>query len=101
VQERLKALVLVSAPVDALPDVGRAPDHAPEAMQDVAPVVDQLMVDDPPLATDVGLAEMETVGTVGGAGVPVTVTAADALALPFDPLQVSEKLLPVVSDPVD
>ena len=101
VQERLKVLVLVSPPVDALPEVGRVPDHAPEAVQDVALVEDQVSVDDPPLATDVGFAVIDTVGTGGGGGVPVTLTCAEVLALPPGPLQVSEKLLLVPSAPVD
>ena len=46
------------------------PDHAPEAMQAVAPVDDQVSVDDPPLATEAGLADSDTVG--GGGGVVVT-----------------------------
>ena len=90
VQERLKVLVLVNAPVDALPEVARAPDQAPDAVQEVALVEDQLSVDDPPLGTDVGFAEIDTVGAGGGGGVPLTLTWAEALALPFVPLQVSE-----------
>jgi hypothetical protein len=101
VQERLKALVLVSAPVEALPDVARAPNHAPDALQDVAFVEDQLRVADPPLVTEVGFAEIDTVGTGGGGGVPVTLTWTASLALPCGPVQVSEKLLLVLSDPVD
>jgi hypothetical protein len=38
----------------------------------------------------VGFAASDTVGTGGGGGVPATVTAADALALPTDPEQVRE-----------
>jgi hypothetical protein len=101
VQERLKLLVLLNAPVDALPEVALAPDQPPEAVQDVALVEDHVRIDDPPLATDVGFAEIETVGTGGGSGVPVTLTCVEALPLPFGPLQVREKLLLVLSAPVD
>jgi hypothetical protein len=101
VQERLKVLLLVSAPVDALPEVALLPDQAPDAVQEVALVEDQLRVDDPPLVTDVGFAEIDTVGAGGGGGVFVTLTWAERLALPFGPLQVSEKLLLVLSGPVD
>jgi len=101
VQERLNVLLFVSAPVDALPEVERAPDQAPDAVQDVALVEDQVRVDDPPLATDVGFAETDTVGTGGGRGVPVTLTCVEALLLPFGPLQVREKLLLLLSGPVD
>jgi hypothetical protein len=87
VQERLNALVLVNAPVDWLPEVTLALDHAPEAEQEVALVEDQVSVDDPPLATDVGFAARDT---VGGGGVPGTVTVAEALPLPPDPEQVKE-----------
>ena len=90
VQARLNVLVLVSAPVDWLPEVALLPDQAPEAVQEVAFVEDQVRVDDPPLVTDVGFAASDTVGTGGGGGVPDTVTVADALALPFEPVQLRE-----------
>lgn len=82
--------MLVKAPVDWLPDVALAPDQPPEAAQELALVEDQLSVDDPPLVTDVGFAASETVGTGGGGGVPDTVTVADALALPPEPVQARE-----------
>jgi len=47
-------------------------------------------VEDVPLVTDLGFAARDTVGTGGGGGVPGTVTVADALALPSEPLQVRE-----------
>ena len=53
-------------------------------------VEDQVRVEDPPLTTDVGFAASDTVGTGGGGGVPDTVTVADALALPPEPVQVRE-----------
>jgi hypothetical protein len=59
-----------------------APDHAPEAVQEVALVADQVSVELLPLATVLGLAEKLTVG----AGV-VTETVADWVALPPPPIQ--------------
>jgi hypothetical protein len=53
-------------------------------------VEDQVSVEEPPLATVVGFAASETVGAGGGGGVPCTVTVADVLALPVDPVQVRE-----------
>jgi hypothetical protein len=79
----------VSAPVDWLPEVALLPDHAPEAAQEVALVDDQVSVEDAPLAIDVGFAASDTVGS-GGGGMPDTVTVVDALALPPEPVQVSE-----------
>jgi hypothetical protein len=76
-------VVVLSAPVLALPVVGSLPDHPPEAVQLVAFVDDQLSVAEPPLLTVVGLALRLT---VGGAE---TLTVADWLALPPGPLQVS------------
>jgi len=49
--------------VDWLPEFAMAPDHAPEAAQEVALVEDQVSIDDPPLVTDAGFAESDTVGT--------------------------------------
>jgi hypothetical protein len=90
VQERLKVLVAVNAPVDWLPEVPLGPiPHAPEDAQDVAFVEDQVSVDDPPVAMVVGFAASDTVGTGGGGGAPETVTVAEALALPPELLQVS------------
>jgi hypothetical protein len=60
----------VSALVDWLPEVARAPDHAPEAEQVVAFVEDQLRVDVPLVATDAGFADSDTVGVGGGGAEP-------------------------------
>ena len=92
VQERVNVLVFVSAPVDCpvLLESGLLPDHAPEATQEVALVDDQVSVDDPPLATDVGFAASDTVGAGGGGGMPDTVTPAEAFAVPPGPVQVRE-----------
>jgi len=73
----------VSAPVVCDPLTGLAPDHAPEAVQEVALVADQVSVELLPLATVLGLATRLMVGT--GC---VTVTVADCAALPPVPVQV-------------
>ena len=67
-----------------MPEVALLPDHAPEAVQEVALVDDQVSVEDPPLATDVGFAVSDTVGTGN------TVTVTEALALPPEPVQLRE-----------
>ena len=61
-----------------------APDHAPEAVQEVALVDDQLKVEPLPLVTLVGFALIDTLG-----GVADTVTVADWLAVPPAPVQVN------------
>jgi hypothetical protein len=80
---------VVSGPVETLPDVTCPVDQLPaDAVHAVALVEDQVRVDAPPLATVVGFAVREAVGTGGGG--PDTVTVADALALPPGPVQVTE-----------
>ena len=59
-----------------------APDHAPDATQDVALVADQVNMELLPLATVLGPADRVTIG----AGV-VTETVADWVALPPLPVQ--------------
>ena len=61
----------VSAPVETEPLSALAPDQAPEAVQDVALVADQVRIDAEPLATVLGLALRVTVAV--GSGVTVTV----------------------------
>ena len=73
-----------------MPEVALAPDHAPEAVQEVAFVEDQVRVEDAPFATDIGFAVSDTVGTGGGGGVLGTETCADALLPPPEPEQVRE-----------
>ena len=53
-------------------------------------VDDQLSVEDPPLATDVGFAASDTAGTGGGGGMPDTITVVEVLALPPGPVQLRE-----------
>ena len=77
-------VVALSAPVLALPFVGLLPDQAPEAVQLLALLEDQLSIADPPLLTPVGLALKLT----AGAGVE-TLTVTDWVALPPGPLQLS------------
>jgi hypothetical protein len=84
------------APVDCEPLTALAPDQAPEAVQDVALVADQVSVELLPLDTVLGLAVKVTVG----AGV-VTETVADCEALPPLPVQVSEYVALAVRAPVD
>ncbi len=89
-------LAAVSAPLLTVPEVARLPDHAPLAVQPVAPVEDQVSAELPPLATLVGFAPNVTVGATGAA----TETVADALPDPPAPSQVSvNTLLAAVSGP--
>jgi hypothetical protein len=60
------------------------PDHAPEAVQDVALVEDQFRVELLPLVIELGF----TLNATVGAGC-LTDTAADCEALPPGPVQVS------------
>ena len=55
-------LVALSVPVDSRPEGGRAPDHAPDAMQPVASDADQDREDVPPAVTAVGSALRLIVG---------------------------------------
>jgi hypothetical protein len=66
--------------------VALGPDQSPDAVHAVALVDAQVRVDAPPLATEVGFAVREALGTGGGN----TVTVADALALPPGPVQLTE-----------
>jgi hypothetical protein len=89
-------LVLVNAPLDWLPEIALLPVQVPEARQEAALVDDQVRVEDPPLAIDVGLAVSETVGAGG-----ITVTVADALAVPPSPVHARVNVLVIVSTPLD
>ena len=70
--------------MDCEPLTGRAPDQAPDAVQEVAFVTAHVSVELLPLATVVGLAAK----VITGAGA-VTDTVADWLALPPPPVQAS------------
>ena len=88
---QLSAYVVVAlkAPVELEPEVERAPLQPPEAVQPVALLDDQFRVAAAPLATLPGVAVSVTVGAGVGGVTGVTVTVADALALPTAPLQLS------------
>ncbi len=86
----------MSAPVVCEPLVALVPDQAPEAVQAVALVDDQVNVEAVPLATVLGAAAKLTVGV----GV-LTETVTDWVALPPVPVQVSANVAAAVSAPVD
>jgi hypothetical protein len=92
-----KLLVLVSAPVDWLPEVVFGPGHAPgpDAVQLFAFVDDHARVEDWPDVIVLGLALSDNVG--GG----TTVTVTDLLAFPPAPEQMSENALVDVIGPVE
>jgi hypothetical protein len=92
----------VSAPVACDPDVAFVPLHAPEAVQEVALVLDQESVLLPPDCTEVGLAVRFIVGAAGG-GVPpevTVVTVVEPLSLPPAPEHASVNVRVAVSEPV-
>jgi hypothetical protein len=71
-QLREKFVVAVSAALTSDPDVPFAPDHPPEAVQDVALLLFQVNVAVCPEAIDVGFALSDTItGGVGG-GLPMS-----------------------------
>jgi hypothetical protein len=86
VQSRPKVLFPVNAPVDWVPEIALAPDHAPVAEQEVTFAEDQMSDEDAPLATSEGIPARDTVGAPG----PCTATVADALPVPAEPVQVRE-----------
>ncbi len=86
----------MSAPVVCEPLVALVPDQAPEAVQAVALVDDQVNVEAAPLLTVLGAAAKLTVGV----GV-LTETVADWAALPPVPVQVSTYVAAALSAPVD
>lgn len=81
--------------MDCDPLAALVPDQAPEAVQAVALVADQVSVELPPLATVLGFAAKVTVG-VG----EVTETVADCETLPPLPVQESPYVALAVSVPV-
>jgi hypothetical protein len=72
------------------------PDQAPEAEHAVTLLLDQVSVEAPPELTVLGLAVSETTGAN-----PVTVTVADCMAEPPDPVHVSAYSVVLESAPVD
>ena len=77
-------VVVVRAPVGKEPLAPWSPDQPPEATQVTALVVVQLIVELPPFATVLGLADKETVGAVAA----LTLTVTDWVADPPSPEQV-------------
>jgi hypothetical protein len=71
------------APVDCEPLMDLLPDHAPEAVHEVAFVADHVRVELLPLITELGFAP----NVIVGAG-DFTDTLADCAALPPAPVQV-------------
>jgi hypothetical protein len=59
---KVKLLLALSIAVCSLPEGGLFPAHAPEAAHPVALLLDQVSVERPPAATDVGSAEKFTTG---------------------------------------
>jgi hypothetical protein len=72
----------VRAPVDCEPLTALVPDHAPDAVHEVALVADHVNVELAPLAIVLGLAAKVMLGA--GA---VTVTVTDCVAVPPLPVQ--------------
>jgi hypothetical protein len=83
VQVSVNFVVAVRAGVVCVPAAASVPLHPPEAVHEVALVVDQVNAEVAPLCTVVGLAAKVT----AGAGV-VTDTVADCAAVPPVPVQV-------------
>ena len=76
----------VSGPVAAEPDVGRLPDHAPLALQELVLAEDHVRFEEAPLGTVVGL----TLSVSVGDGEPLAiVTVADLDTVPPLPVHAS------------
>ena len=88
VQLSVKLVPALSAAVDSVPAVVRAPLQPPVALQAVALVEDQVRTLVPPGATETGLADSVAVGAEGGGGGGVTCTVAEPLPVPPVPVQV-------------
>jgi hypothetical protein len=85
----------LSAPVVCEPDTALLPLHAPDAIQEVALVLVQVIVELSPLVTELGAAPRLTVGE--GA---LTNTVADCAAVPPGPVQVRVNVDVSESEPV-
>ena len=77
-------MVVVAGATGTLPLVALLAVHPLVAAQDVAPELDQLIVEDCPAVMEVGLAAIDTVGTLGAG---VTVTVVSLLPVPPAPVQ--------------
>ena len=82
--------------MDSVPPAALLPDHAPEAVQEVALLLDHVRIEEPPTLSELGLAWMVTSG-VG----ELTVTTTDWLATPLGPLHTSSYSVLLLSRPVD
>jgi hypothetical protein len=81
-----KLELAVSGPTVSVPLAGFEPDHAPDATHPSAFVADQVRVDVPPLAIDVGAAARDVTGTVAEVeGVEPTCTVVFADDVPPGP----------------
>jgi hypothetical protein len=80
-----KVEVAERAAVACAPEVALAPLQLPDAVHELALVEDQLSVAEPPCATWLGVAEIETVG----GGTALTATVAVRVTEPPAPLQAS------------
>jgi hypothetical protein len=78
VQLSVKVVLAFNAPVPWVPETALLPPHPPDAVHDVALMDDQVNVLLPPLLTEVGVAEIVTVGA-GVGFVTVTVLLARAV----------------------
>ncbi len=97
-QTKLNVLVVVKGPTASLSAVALLPDHAPDAVHEVALAEFQIKVVESPAVTDEGLAVSDTVGG-GGGGCPFTVTVTDRVVLLPAPLQDRLNVLVIVSGP--
>jgi hypothetical protein len=91
-------LVVLSAPVDSLPETARAPLQAPDAAQFVALALVHASVELAPWAMDPGVAVICMVGA-GGGGAACTLTLIVLRTAPPGPEQFSVKALSVSSAP--
>lgn len=93
-QDRVNVLVLVKATVVSVPVRVLLPDQPPDAVHELALVLDHVSKDVLPLITLVGLAVKDT---VGAGTLPLTVTVADCVAVPPVPVQLNVKVLVLLS----
>ncbi|MEJ1963981.1 MAG: hypothetical protein WDO56_21545 [Gammaproteobacteria bacterium] len=98
VHVRRNVEVAANAPLDSEPLIALLPVHAPEAVHEVAFVVDQVSTLAVPAVTVVGVAENKRVGAGAGAA---TLTVTDLVVVPPPPVQVSVYVLAAVSALVD
>jgi hypothetical protein len=85
-----------TAPVDCEPLRPLEPLQPPDALQEVASVLDHVSVEETPDFTLLGLAVSVTIGAL-----PETVTVADCVADPPAPVQVSSYSVVLLRAPVD